>query len=49
MAGLVQAALIRQSPMLAEYFGINIKSDGAVQTLPQLIEVHVEQAIESAQ
>ena len=39
VAALVQAALVRKSPMLAEYFGIDIMPDGAVQTLPQLIEV----------
>ena len=39
VAALVQAALLRQAPMLAEYFGINISTDGALQTLPQLIEV----------
>ena len=39
VAALVQTALVRQAPMLAEYFGISISEDGALQTLPQLIEV----------
>jgi hypothetical protein len=40
VAALVQAALVRQAPMLAEYFGISISKEGGLQTLPQLIEVH---------
>jgi len=39
VAALVQAALIRKAPLLAEYFGIDILADGAVHSLPQLIEV----------
>ena len=39
VAALVQAALVQRAPMLAEYFGISITKDGALQTLPQLIEV----------
>ena len=39
VAALVQAALIRKAPLLAECFGTDISPDGAIKTLPQLIEV----------